>query len=41
VPFANLCDTVPFMLATHRRKLDEDAACVPGLEHTPKTSGKI
>ena len=40
MPRAHLCDAAPFMLATHRRNLDEDAAGVPELEHAPKTSDK-
>ena len=41
MPCAHLCDAAPFMLATHRRNLDEDAAGVPELEHAPKTSDKM
>ena len=41
MPCAHLCDAAPFMLATHRRNLDEDAAGVLELEHVPKTSDKI
>jgi len=41
MPCAHLCDAAPYMLATHRRNLDEDAAGVPELEHAPKTTDKI
>jgi len=34
----HLRDVSPFMIATHERNLDEDAAGVAELEHTPKTS---
>jgi hypothetical protein len=41
MPCAHLCDAAPFMLATHRRNLDEDAAGLQELQHAPKTSDKI
>jgi hypothetical protein len=41
MPFAHLFHAAPFLLATHRRNLDEFAAGAPELEHALKTSEKI